>query len=449
MSSDFNNNNNDNNVLNFFQQRRQSFLQAMMPKSIAILFSARDLPHGRKNMSMYRQDSDFYYLTNFVESESLAVFIPNRAEGEYILFSLNKDPQIELWHGARIGQELACSQYGANQAFPLSMADEILPKLLAGKDHVYFNGIENMHNYELIIHWMNLLGNLERKGINKPTSFIDTRKILHNMRMKKDAYELELLRKAIQITSSAQKRAMQFCKPEMYEYELEAEIMHEYIKNDGRIVSFEPIVASGNNACTLHYNTNSSQLKDGDLVLIDTGVEYSYYAGDITRTFPVNGKFNPQQKIIYETVLAIQQTVINHVKPGIAWKDLQNLFELTLTEHLIELGFLQGKVSELVEQQAFKPFCGHLIGHWLGIDVHDVGNYKKEDEWVKLEAGMLLTIEPGLYIANDMANIDDKWKGIGVRIEDDLLVTENGYEILSKDVPKTVVDIENFLVTKK
>lgn len=438
-------NDNNNNILKFFQFRQQKFLQSMLPNSIAIIFSARDLPYSRKNLSMYRQDSDFYYLTNFIESDALAVFVPQRQEGEFILFSLSKDPQIELWHGARIGQEMACKQYGANQAFPLDMANEILPQLFAGKDNIYFNGIDNLHNYEQITNWLDLLGNLERKGINKPTCFIDTRKILHPMRMKKDEYEIDLLRKAINITALAQKRAMLFCKPGIYEYELEAELIHEYMKNNGRIVSFEPIVASGNNACTLHYNTNSCQLNDGDLVLIDTGVEYSYYAGDITRTYPINGKFNPQQKIIYETVLAIQQTVIDNIKPGIAWKDLQNLFEHTLTEHLITLGFLQGKVEDLVTQQAFKPFCGHLIGHWLGIDVHDVGNYKETNEWTKLEVGMLLTVEPGLYISKDMHEVDSKWRGIGIRIEDDVLVTENGCEVLSVNVPKTVADLENFL----
>lgn len=428
--------------LEFFKQRQKEFIKSIGNSGIAVIFAARDLQHNRKTISIYRQDSDFYYLTGFVEPEAIAVFIPQRAEGEYVLFSLEKDPQAEVWSGLRIGQEKACNEYGVDQAFPLSLADKLLPQLMAGKDKVYFNNIVNNYSYEQIVHWVNLLPNLERKGINKPTEFVDAGKILHVMRMRKDSNEIALLRRAVEITASAQNRIMRACRPGMIEYELEAEVMHEFVRNGGRMASFEPIIAGGANGCVLHYTSNDKQLRDGDLVLADIGVEHNYYAGDVTRTFPVNGKFNPQQRAVYEAVLAVQLAIIKSIKPGVTWMDLQKISEINITEQLVAIGLLQGKVEDLWQQQAFKPFYMHFFGHWLGIDVHDVGCYNTQNGWQRLDSGMLLTVEPGIYIAPDMSDVDEKWRGIAVRIEDNVLVTKDGCEVLSAKAPKTVAEIE-------
>lgn len=435
--------------LTSLKQRQKRFLQTIDDNSVAIIFAARDLPHNRKTISIYRQDSDFYYLTGFVEPEAVAVFIPNRVEGEYVLFCLDKDPQVELWNGFRIGKERACTEYGAAQAFLIDDIDKLLPQLIAGRDKVYFNNIDNIHNYKQIIHWLSLLSNLERKGINKPSSFVDTRKILHDMRMHKDASEIALLRHAAEITASAQVKIMQMCRPGMIEYELEAEVMREFISNGARMASFEPIIAGGANGCVLHYDANNKQLHDGDLVLADIGAEYNYYAGDVTRTFPVNGKFNVEQRAVYEAVLAVQMTVISSIKPGVTWQELQKIAEITTTEQLVKLGLLFGNIDELWQQQAFKTFFMHFVSHWLGIDAHDVGCYNTSNGWQKLEEGMVLTVEPGIYISPSLTDVDNKWHGIAVRIEDDILVTNNGFEILSAKAPKTVAEIENLMCGSK
>ena len=376
--------------------------------------------------------SDFYYLTGFDESDAFAVFVPGRAEGEYILFSQEKDPKQELWEGLRIGQQKACADYGANQAFSINKADTILPDLIANREQVYFN----LDNYESIMQWIKPLRDKERTGINVPTDFINVGKIIHEMRIIKDETEIALLRKAAQISAAAHLRAMQACRPGMFEYELEAELSYEFVKNGGRRPAFENIVASGANACILHYIENDKELKDGDLILIDAGVEYKHYAGDISRTFPVNGKFTTEQKAIYQAVLDTQLAVIEHIRPGVSWLDLQHISERVITKKLIELNLLHGEIDDLLQKRAFEPFYMHKIGHWLGLDCHDVGRYKVTDEWRKLEPGMVLTVEPGIYIAE---------QGIGVRIEDDVLITKDGCEVLTADLPKTIEEIDDLM----
>jgi Xaa-Pro aminopeptidase len=403
-----------------FIKRQKYLLEQIGNKSIAIV-----------GAGFKPAPTDFYYLTGFEESDAFAVFVPSRTEGEYILFNKEKNPQEELWTGLRIGQQKACEDYGANQAFPITKADTILPDLIAGRERIYFN----LDNHESVMNWLKALSDKERADINLPTDFIDVSKIIHEMRIVKDEAEIALLRKAAQISAAAHLRAMRACRPGMMEYELEAELAYEFIRNNGRF-AFETVVASGANACILHYMQNDAELKSGDLILIDASAEYKHYAGDISRTFPVNAKFSEEQKAIYQAVLDTQLAVIEHIRPGVSWLELQQLSERLITEKLIELKLLHGKIDDLLQKRAFEPFYMHKIGHWLGLDCHDVGRYKVTDEWRKLEPGMVLTVEPGIYIAE---------KGIGVRIEDDVLITKDGCEVLTADVPKSIAEIEEIM----
>jgi Xaa-Pro aminopeptidase len=428
-----------------FMKRRQYLLQQIGKDGVAIVFAAKEPSYHRKTVYPYRQDSDFYYLTGFQESNAIAVFVPNRNEGEYILFCLEKIPEEEIWTGITVGQLSACRDYGADQAFSINTASTMMPELIKNKQRIYFN-IGDHEDHEQIMSWLQQLTGKERAGVNLPTDFIDIGKVLHELRLCKDDEEIAWLRKATEISAAAHIRAMEICKPGMMEYELEAEILHEYISNGARMPAFPPIVACGVNSCTLHYTQNAAKLKSGELVLIDAGVDYEHYCGDITRTFPVNGRFTAEQKAIYQAVLDTQLTVIEHIRPGVSWMELQHISELVITEKLVALRLLKGKVNELLEKQAFKQFYMHYIGHWLGLDAHDVGKYKVDDDkWRLLEPGMVLTVEPGIYISSNRTNVERKWHSIGVRIEDDILVTENGYEILTSKVPKTVNEIEKLI----
>lgn len=425
---------------NCFLERRQYLLKKMDGKSIAIIFATKEPRHHRKTVYPYRQDSTFYYLTGLNESEAIAVFVPNRKEGEYILFCLEKNPEEEVWTGSRIGQEKACEEYGANQAFSLSMVESMLPTLISGHEKIYFN-LGDHEDHELIMHWVNELTFKGRTGVNNPTDLVDIGKITNEMRLYKDEEELAFMRKAADITCAAQVMAAKACRPQALEYEIEAEIMREFYRNGGRSPSFEPIVASGKNTCTLHYSQNNAVIKDGDLLLVDIGVEYQHYAADVTRTYPISGHFSPEQRVIYQAVLDTQLAVIEHVRPGIEWIELHHLSEQLITKKLIALGLLHGRFDDLLAQQSFKPFYMHYIGHWLGLDVKDPGSYKTGENWRILEPGMVFTVEPGIYISENMPNIDKKWWNIGVRIEDDVLVTKNGHEVLSK-APKSIDEIE-------
>lgn len=431
-------------ISNVFMKRRQHLLQQIGKNSIAIVFAAKEPSYHRKTVYPNRQDSNFSYLTGFPESNAIAVFVPNRKEGEYVLFNLEKNPEEEIWTGIRVGQSGACRDYGADQAFPVNMANTIIPELIKNKEQIYFN-IGDHEDHEQITYWLQQLTDKERAGINLPSDFINIGKITHEMRIHKDNEEIALLRKATEISAIAHIRAMKICKPGMMEYELEAEILREYIRKGGRMPAFQPIVASGANSCILHYTQNDAELKSGELVLIDAGVDYKHYCGDITRTFPVNGRFTTEQKAIYQAVLDTQLAVIEHVRPGIPWIELQRISERVITEKLIALKLLKGKLNELLEKQAFKPFYMHYIGHWLGLDAHDVGKYKIDDKWRLLESGMVLTVEPGIYVSSDVPNVEQKWRNIGVRIEDDVLITENGCEVLTSDVPKTIDEIEEIM----
>jgi len=415
-----------------FKLRRNELLKRLGPSSVAIIFAAKECVRSGKVKYPYRQNSDFYYLTGFIEPESIAVLISDRSEGEFILFNRERDSVKELWYGERVGQERACSEFGADQAFAISEVDKILPQLLSGRDNVYFMvGLDKDFDQKVNF-WLNQSRSL----------LINLDKILHQMRLKKSQSELENIRKAAEITTKGHLRAMQKCKPGMYEFELEAELLYEFIRLGGRHEAFETIVAGGKNACTLHYSKNDKKLVDGELVLVDAGVEYQYYCSDVSRTFPVGGRFNSKQRAIYEIVLNTQVEVIKQIRSGVKWDYLQFTAERVITEGLIEVGLLKGKIEDLLDKQNFKQFFMHKIGHWLGLDAHDVGEYRVNDQWRVLEAGMVFTVEPGIYITPEISGVDEKWFDIGVRIEDDILVTDDGCEVLTKGVPKDVIEIE-------
>ncbi|WP_163830960.1 Xaa-Pro aminopeptidase [Spartinivicinus ruber] len=425
-----------------YKKRRSSLMAEMDDNSIAIIPSAPIQVRNRDVDYPYRQDSDFYYLSGFPEPEAVLVLIPERSHGETILFCREKDPEKELWEGLRAGQEGACEKYGFDDAFPISDIDEILPGLIEGKSRVYYEiGTNETFDRRMML-WINAIKAKTKQGAVPPGEFVALDHILHEMRIFKSEAEVALMKKAAEISANAHLRAMKACQPGCYEYQLEAELLHEFVYNGCRAAAYNSIVGGGVNACILHYTENNEVLSDGDLVLIDAGCELDHYASDITRTFPVNGKFSKEQKVIYELVLKSQLAAIEAVQPGNHFNQPNDVTVQVITEGLVELGLLSGDVDQLIKEEKYKPFYMHKAGHWLGMDVHDVGEYKIDGEWRKLEPGMVLTIEPGIYIAPDNEDVDKRWRGIGVRIEDDVVVTESGHMVLSGDVPKEVAEIE-------
>lgn len=428
-----------------FAQRRSSLMAWMGSDSIAILPAAIPAIRNRDADYRYRQDSDFYYLSGFPEPEAVICIIPNRPQGEFILFCRERDREREIWDGYRAGIEGAIEQYGADDAYPIAKLDEIIPSLLEGKKRVYFNLGALPEFDSRLMNWVNNLRLKSRQGVKAPAEFLMLSHLLHELRLYKSAEELDIMRKVANITANAHIRAMARTRVGMYEYELEAELLHDFLRHGCAAPAYNTIVGSGSNACILHYIENRRQMQDGDLVLIDAGGELDHYAADITRTFPVNGRFSGEQKAIYELVLASQQAAIDLVNPNNHWNAPHEAVVNVLTQGLLDLGILKGSLAENIEQGLYRQFFMHRTGHWLGMDVHDVGDYKVADEWRQLEAGMVLTVEPGLYIAPDCHTVDERWRGIGVRIEDDVLVTKQGYEILTIAAPKTVTDIEHVM----
>lgn len=428
-----------------FLRRRQILLKHMEPGSIAILPSAQIRVRNRDSDYPYRQDSDFYYLSGFPEPESVLVLVPGREHGETILFCRERDPEREQWEGPRAGPEGACKQYRIDDAFPISDIDDILPGLIEGRQRLYYSMGCNQQFDQQVMSWVNSIRAMVRSGATPPGEFLNLDHLLHDQRLFKSAAEQRTMRRAAAISAEAHRRAMQACKPGMYEYQLEAEILYFFTKSGARFPAYSSIVGSGQNSCILHYVDNCRQMKDGDLVLIDAGCELEHYASDITRTFPVNGRFSLEQKAIYQLVLDAQYAAIEAIKPGNHWNDPHEISVQIITEGLVDLGLLKGKPQTLVKQEKYKRFYMHRIGHWLGMDVHDVGDYKIDGQWRLLEPGMVMTVEPGIYVAPEDKTVARKWRGIGVRIEDDVLITKSGCEVLSADVPKTVKDIEKLM----
>ena len=430
-----------------FSKRRQKLMEHLGKESIAILPAAPQQYRNKNVPYLYRQDSNFYYLTGFPEPQALAVLIPDREQGQYLLFCQEKDQYQESLHGNRIGLEGACEIYGADDAFPITDIDEIVPGLMESRHYLYCSLGYYQEFDEQIIEWLNQLKGQVRNGVVAPTEIIALDYILQEMRLRKTDVEITAIRAATEVVSSALKRAMQYCKPGLYEYELEAEIIHELLRSGCRSPAFPTIVASGKNTRILHYTTNNALLKDGDLVLIDVGAELDQYVSDVTRTFPVNGHFTKPQKAIYELVLKAQRAALTKIYPGNCWNEPFVEAAKIVTKGLIELGLLIGKFTNLLEEEAYQRFYMYHIGHWLGMDVHDLGNYKVDEMWRELEPGMVMTIEPGIYIS-PAEDIEEKWWNIGIRIEDNVRITEGGHEILSANLPKTILEIETFLTTK-
>jgi len=425
-----------------FARRRQALMNMMGSGSIAILPAAPHYHRNRDTEYRYRQDSDFYYLTGFPEPEAVLCLIPGRAAGEVVLFCRERDREMEIWNGYRAGPEGAVADFGASDAFPITDIDDIIPGLIEGRQRVYVSmGAQPIFDKRLM-EWVNSIRAKVRSGAHAPEEFLMLDHLLHDLRLFKSGEELKIMRKVAAISTQAHRRAMQTAKPGLFEYELDAEIMHQFLRSGCAAPAYNSIVGSGANACILHYVENSRQMQDGDLVLIDAGGELDHYAADITRTFPVNGRFSPEQKAIYELVLQSQLAAIDIVKPGMHWNSAHEVVVEVLTRGLIELGLLQGSVEECIRTESYRQFFMHRTGHWLGMDVHDVGDYKVDGNWRELEPGMVMTVEPGLYIAPDCLTVDPKWRGIGVRIEDDVLVTRTGHEVLTQAAPKTVADIE-------
>jgi len=428
--------------------RRKRLMQMMGKGSIAILPTAPVTIRNRDVEHRYRPDSDFYYLTGFAEPEAVAVLIPKRKHGEYILFCRERDPAMETWVGPRAGLEGARKHFGADDAFPITDIAEILPGLLENRDKVFYTMGCNPTFDQQIIGWVNQIREKARSGVNTPNEFVALDHLLHDMRLFKSRHEITIMRKAAKIAANAHIRAMQACKPDMSENEIEAEILH-YFRSNNCTEAYPSIVGGGANGCILHYIDNCERLKDGDLLLIDAGAEKDYYASDITRTFPVNGKYSKEQKAIYNLVLQAQEAAIKQVKPGNHWNDPHNAAVKVLTRGLVKLGILKGDVRKLIKDGAYRQFYMHRTGHWIGMDVHDVGDYKVGEQWRVLEPGMTLTIEPGIYIPAGSKKVARKWWNIGIRIEDDVLVTNTGADVLTKDVPKKVSEIEAIMATAR
>ena len=424
-----------------FARRRRALMRKMGRDAIAIVPAAPVRTRNNDVDYPYRQDSDFYYLTGFGEPEAVAVLVPGRAQAEYILFVRERDSTREMWDGRRAGPAGARRIHGAHDAFPITDIDEILPGLLENRAKVFYAmGLYPQFD-QRVVGWVNGLRTQARNGGHPPQEFVALDQVLHELRLIKSRTELELMRTSARIGARAHVRAMRACRPGRMEYELMAEILHEFHRH-GTDTSYPPIVGGGANSCVLHYVKNDEVLRAGEVVLIDAGCEYRYYASDITRTFPVAGRFTPEQRAVYDIVLAANLAAIAKVRPGNHWNEPHEAAVRVVTQGLVRLGLLKGQPAKLERDGAYRRFFMHRTGHWLGMDVHDVGDYKTGDAWRVLEPGMVLTIEPGIYIPRGARGVPKRLQGIGVRIEDDVAVTRGGAEVLTDGVPKDPDQIE-------
>jgi Xaa-Pro aminopeptidase len=431
-----------------FISRRQALMAQMDEGSVAVVPSAPVRARNRDVSYPFRQDSDFQYLTGFPEPESVMVLIPGRSAGEFIMFCRARDPLMETWNGRRAGIEGALDQYQADEAHAIGEIDEIMPTLLENRDRVYYAVGFNTEFDQRMMAWVNQVRARVRTGVTAPREFVSLDHLLHEMRLIKSPAEREVMRRAGRISTAAHHRAMAFVAPGKFEYQVEAELLHVF-QSHGCRTAYPSIVGGGANGCILHYTENDALLRDGDLLLIDAGAELDCYASDITRTFPVNGTFSGEQRALYEVVLEAQKASIEVTRPGIGWDVPHEASVRVLTQGLVDLGLLEGEVDALIEDQQFKPFYMHRTGHWLGMDVHDVGEYKVAGEWRVLQPGIVLTVEPGLYIAAGSEGVDSRWWNMGIRIEDDVVVTEERNEILTAGVPKEIDAIEALMAESR
>jgi Xaa-Pro aminopeptidase len=429
-----------------FARRRRQLMKLAGEDAILILPAAAERIRNRDSTYPYRQDSDFWYLSGFNEPEAVLVLVPGRGHGEMLLFCRERDPEREAWDGPRAGPEGAVDQYGFDDAFPIEDIDDILPGLIEGRSRVFYHFGREIEFDLKLIGWVNRVRAQIRNGAESPHEFLELGHLLHEQRLFKSPAELKLMRHSAAIAAQAHVRAMQATRPGLFEYSIEAELLHGFRRHNA-VPSYEPIVGSGANACVLHYRANASPLKAGELLLIDAGAEYQGYASDITRTFPVSGEYSHEQRQLYELVLSAQAAAIAAVRSGNSWIAPHQAAVEVLTEGLLSLGLLRGTLKQRLADEGYKRFYMHKTGHWLGLDVHDVGDYRIGGAYRQLEPGMVLTIEPGLYIAQGSRGVAAKWQGIGIRIEDDVVVTVGGCELLSDAAPKTIDAIEALMAT--
>lgn len=429
-----------------FEGRRKAFMERM-GGGVAILRSCPQFQRSGDSLEFtYRQDNNFYYLTGFEEPEAICVLAPEHPEHHFILFVAPRDPFAESWTGRRAGPEGAMSQYGADIAYPLEQFAEKIPEYLKGCHTLYYSsGKAQSFDDQLL----ELLARYRRSF--RPRQIADPMFILSEMRVRKSPEEIELIREASRISAKAYSEVLKALKPGMYEYEVQAILSYVYQQHGSPRHGYAPIVGSGANATIMHYDKNNRQMQDGELVLIDSACEYQYYSSDITRTYPINGRFTPAQRTLYELVLKALETATAMVKPGITLTDIHNHTVEVLTTGMVEHGILKGDVKQLIAEKAYQPFYGYFTSHWMGLDVHDLGPYKRPGIWEedpKLEQGMVFTIEPGIYIPEGTKDVNPEFWNIGIRIEDDVLVTEQGYENLTSDAPKTFAEIEAIMGNK-
>lgn len=411
------------------------------PDAILILPAAAERIRSNDTHFPYRQDSDFWYLTGFDEPEAVLVLVPGRAAGETLLFCRERDATREAWDGARLGPEGAVATLGMDDAYPHADMDEILPRLIEGRNRVYYHFGRDPEFDLTLIGWVKRVRSQIKQGVQPPHEFQELGHLLHDLRLFKSPAERRLMAESARIAALAHLDAMRATKPGMFEYEIEAELLYRF-RRHGAVPSYEPIVGAGANACVLHYRANRDQMRDGDLLLIDAGAEFHGYASDITRTFPVNGRFSKPQRALHDVVLAANIAAREVVRPGVSWIAPHQAAVEAITDGLLRLGLLKGTLKQNLKDHAYRRFYMHKTGHWLGLDVHDVGDYRIDGEYRLLEPDMAFTIEPGLYIAPDMPGVAAKWRGIGIRIEDDVIVTRQGSKTLTDDVPRDADAIE-------
>ncbi len=424
-------------------KRRKTLMRMVGSDGAAIIPSASSISRNRDVDYIFRQDSDFLYLTGFNEPDSLALLLPGHAEGQYILFCRDRNPEQEVWDGRRAGQKGAEENFLVDKAYSISKLDELLPKFLSDRERIFYPMGRDVNFDRKVINWVNKSRGSSRTSKHVPHELLSLDYFLHDMRLYKSRSELALMRKASKAAIAGHLRAMQTCKPGMYEYEIEAELIYEFRKV-GCVTAYPCIVGGGENGCILHYIENNQVLNDGDLLLIDAGAEYQGYASDITRTFPVNGRYSKVQREVYELVLEAQTAAIKKVIPGNHWNDPHNEAVRVLTKGLVSLGLLKGRPAKLIKDEEYRQFYMHRTGHWLGLDVHDVGDYRFDEEWRLLEPGMTLTVEPGLYISK-ARGVPKRFWNIGIRIEDDVLVTKDGNKVLTEKLIREPDDIEAWM----
>ncbi|WP_395680524.1 aminopeptidase P N-terminal domain-containing protein [Dokdonella sp.] len=430
-----------------YARRRKQLMRMAGPDAIVIVPAAPERVRNNDAHYPYRQDSDFHYLSGFPEADAVLALVPGRAPSETILFCRERDAERERWDGPRAGTEGAVAVYGMDDAFPIDDIDDILPGLIEGRTRVYYHFGRDAEFDLKLIGWVNRVRAQIRHGAKPPHEFVALPHLLHDLRLYKSRAELRLMRKSAQIAAEAHRRAMRATRAGLNEHEIEAELLHAFRKH-GAVPSYEPIVGGGANGCVLHYRANNAELRDGDLLLVDAGAEYQCYASDITRTWPVNGRWSPEQRVLYELVLAAQLAAIDEVRAGRTFDAYHEAAVRTLTRGLCKLGLLAGSVEKNLREHTYRKFYMHKTGHWLGLDVHDAGDYRIDGEFRVLEPGMVVTVEPGLYIAPDLKGVPAKFRGIGIRIEDDVVVTDGEPEVISGDAPKDADEIEAIMAAR-